>query len=61
MTKKLPARPRNRRGSKRSRQSRSRRWLWIVALAGLVLFKGLPVLAGIALGLGEMIVALTRL
>lgn len=33
----------------------------IVALAGLVLFKGLPVLAGIALGLGEMIVALTRL
>ena len=33
----------------------------IVALAGLVLFKGLPVLAGIALGMGEMMMALTRL
>jgi hypothetical protein len=34
---------------------------FIVALAGLVLFKGLPVLAGIAVGIGEMMMALARL
>lgn len=33
----------------------------ILALAGLVLFKGLPALAGIAQGIGEMVMALTRL
>lgn len=33
----------------------------IVALAGLVLFKGAPVIIGIALGIGEMMMALTRL
>lgn len=33
----------------------------IVALAGLVLFKGAPALAGIAVGIGEMMMALTRL
>ena len=33
----------------------------IVALAGLVLFKGAPVLIGLALGMGEMMMALTRL
>ena len=33
----------------------------IVALAGLVLFKGAPALAGIVLGIGEMMMALTRL
>lgn len=33
----------------------------IIALAGLVLFKGLPVLAGIMLAIGEMMLALTRL
>lgn len=33
----------------------------IVALAGLVLFKGGPVLIGIARGIGEMMMALTRL
>lgn len=33
----------------------------IVTLAGLVLFKGAPVVIGIALGIGEMIMALTRL
>ena len=33
----------------------------IVALAGLVLFKGAPVVVGIALGIGEMMMALTRL
>jgi hypothetical protein len=33
----------------------------IVALAGLVLFKGAPALAGIALGIAEMMMALTRL
>lgn len=33
----------------------------IVALAGLVLFKGAPAIAGIALGIGEMTMALMRL
>lgn len=33
----------------------------IVALAGLVLFKGAPVILGIALGIGEMMMALMRL
>jgi hypothetical protein len=33
----------------------------IVALAALVLFKGLPALAGITLGIAEMMMALTRL
>lgn len=33
----------------------------IVALAGLVLFKGAPALAGITVGIGEMMMALTRL
>lgn len=33
----------------------------IVALAALVLFKGLPALAGITLGIAEMMTALTRL
>lgn len=33
----------------------------IVAFAGLVLFKGVPTLAGIALGIGEMMMALARL
>ena len=33
----------------------------IVALAALVLFKGGPALAGIALGIAEMMMALTRL
>lgn len=33
----------------------------IVSLAGLVLFKGAPVVIGIALGIGEMMMALVRL
>ena len=33
----------------------------IVALAALVLFKGGPALAGIAFGIAEMMLALTRL
>jgi len=33
----------------------------IVALAGLVLFKGAPALAGIASGIGAMMMALVRL
>jgi len=33
----------------------------IVALAGLVLFKGAPVIIGIALGIGEMMMDLMRL
>lgn len=32
----------------------------VVALAGLVLFKGAPAIAGIAFGIGEMIMALVR-
>ena len=33
----------------------------IVALAGLVLFKGAPAVGGIASGIGEMMMALMRL
>ncbi|MDQ3125624.1 MAG: hypothetical protein M3Q74_08475 [Pseudomonadota bacterium] len=33
----------------------------IVALAGLVLFKGAPVIIGIALGIGEIMMDLMRL
>lgn len=32
----------------------------IIALAGLVLFKGAPAIAGIAVGIGEMITAVLR-
>ncbi|GLS00773.1 hypothetical protein GCM10007859_07810 [Brevundimonas denitrificans] len=45
---------------RRARAEKIETWL-IVALAGLVLFKGAPVILGIALGIGEMMAALTRL
>lgn len=54
--------------SRRARRTRRRRIrgerieaVLIVALAGLVLFKGLPALGGIVAGIAEMMLALTRL
>jgi hypothetical protein len=53
------------RGTERRRRRRIRAEIietaLIVALAGLVLFKGTQAFAGIALGIGEMMMALARL
>ena len=53
--------PRAYRQDRRRRRSDQIEAGLIVALAALVLFKGVPALAGIALGIAEMMLAVARL